>query len=55
MKNDFKKWIVYLVLSFTAGVMIAHAERQPIFNEINRIEAELEAYRQTAYWVCADG
>ena len=37
-----------LILCFTAGAMLAHASRQPLFNELDRIEAEIEAYRQGA-------
>lgn len=42
-----------LILSFLAGAMLAHARYQPIFNELDRREAETEAYRQSAvvgYW-----
>jgi len=37
-----------LILSFIAGQMIAHAWHQPIFNELDRIESEIEAYRDSA-------
>lgn len=45
-----------LILCFTAGAMLAHAWYQPIFNELYRIEAEIEAYRQGAVigWVRMD-
>ena len=47
------KAIAILILCFTAGAMLAHARYQPLFNELGRIEAEIEAYRQSAvvgYW-----
>lgn len=47
------RFTTILILCFTAGAMIAHARYQPIFNELHRIEAEMEAYRQSAvvgYW-----
>ena len=37
-----------LVLCFLAGAMLAHARYQPVFNEADRIEAEIEAYRNSA-------
>lgn len=50
------KAITILTLCFTAGVMIAHARYQPLFNELDRIEAETEAYRNSAVmgWVRMD-
>lgn len=45
-----------LILSFLAGAMLAHARYQPIFNELGRIDAEIEAYRNGAVvgWVRMD-
>lgn len=37
-----------LILCFTAGAMLAHAWYQPLFNELDLIEAEIEAYRNNA-------
>lgn len=37
-----------LILCFTAGAMLAHALYQPMFNDLDRIDAEAEAYRQSA-------
>lgn len=42
------KAITILILCFTAGAMLAHARYQPLFNELARIEAEIEAYRDNA-------
>ncbi len=42
-----------IILLFAAGAIITHARYQPVFNELDRIEAEIEAYRQSAvvgYW-----
>lgn len=49
------KIAIAFILSFAAGAMLAHARYQPIFNELARIEAEIEAYRNSAvvgllYW-----
>lgn len=49
----FAKIVVALALCFLAGAMLAHALYQPMFNEMGRIEAEIEAYRNSAvvgYW-----
>lgn len=45
-----------ITLSFLAGAMLAHARYQPIFNELDRIEAEIEEYRNSAVigWVRMD-
>lgn len=45
-----------LILCLTSGAMLAHARYQPLFNELGRIEAEIEAYRQSAVigWVRMD-
>lgn len=45
-----------LILCFTSGAMLAHARYQPLFNKLDRIEAEIEAYRQSAVigWVRMD-
>lgn len=50
------KIAAWICLSFLAGVMIAHAQYQPIFNELGRVEEEIEAYRQSAVigWVRMD-
>lgn len=40
--------ITALILCFTAGAMMAHARCQSIFNELGRIEAEIEAYKKSA-------
>ena len=50
------KAIAILILCFTAGAMIAHARYQPIFNEMDSREAEIEEYRQSAVigWVRMD-
>lgn len=50
------KIVTILILCFLAGVMLVHARYQPIFNELGRIEAEIEAYRQEAVigWVRLD-
>ena len=40
------KIITILILCFTVAAMAAHAYRQPSFNELARIEAEAEEYRQ---------
>lgn len=50
------KATIILILLFIAGAMLAHAWYQPIFNEADRIEAEAEAYRQSAVvgWVKMD-
>lgn len=42
------KAITILILSFIACAMLAHARYQPIFNELDLIEAEIAAYRQNA-------
>jgi len=42
------KIVTILILCFTAGAMLAHARYQPIFNELDRIEAEMAEYRQSA-------
>ena len=45
--------ITILILCFTAGAMLAHARYQPRFNDLDRIEAEIEAYRDSVvvgYW-----
>ena len=52
------KAITILILCFTAGAMLAHARYQPIFNELDRIGAEIEAYRDSAivgWWRMGDG
>ena len=49
----FTKIIAAFALCFAATAMIAHARYQPSHNEADRIEAEIEAYRQSAvvgYW-----
>lgn len=50
------KIFAILILCFTSGAMIAHAWYQPAWNELDRIEAEIEAYRQSAVigWVGMD-
>lgn len=50
------KTTTILILSFLSGAMLAHARYQPIFNELDRIEAEIEAYRNSAVigWVRID-
>lgn len=50
------KAITILILCFTAGAMIAHAQYQSHFNELDRVEAEIEAYRNSAVigWVRMD-
>ena len=40
------KIITILILCITAAAMAAHTYRQPSFNELARIEAEAEEYRQ---------
>jgi len=40
------KIITILTLCIAAAAMAAHAYRQPVFNELSRIEAESEEYRQ---------
>ena len=48
-----QKITILLILIVTATAMIAHAWYQPSHNEADRIEAEIEAYRQSAvvgYW-----
>lgn len=42
------KIVTILILCFTAGAMLAHALHQPMFNELDRIDAEAEAYKQGA-------
>lgn len=47
------KTTTILILCFVAGAMLAHARYQTMFNELARIEAGVEAYRQSAvvgYW-----
>ena len=46
------KAITIPILSFTAGAMLAHARYQPMFNELARIEAGIEAYRDSAIVGC---
>lgn len=50
------KAITILILCFTAGAMLAHARYQPVFNELDRVEAEVKAYRNSAVvgWVRMD-
>ena len=40
------KIITLLILCLTVAAMAAHAYRQPSLNELARIEAEAEEYRQ---------
>ena len=42
------KIITFLAILFTSGAMLAHALYQPMFNDLDRIDAEAEAYRQSA-------
>lgn len=42
------KTTAILILCFAAGSAIAHARYQPMFNELDRIEASEEEYRQSA-------
>ena len=47
------KAITIIILCFAAGAMLAHARYQPLHNKADQIEAEIEAYRQSAvvgYW-----
>jgi len=42
------RYIIYLILCFSAGAAVAHAELQPVANAIAEIEAQVKAYRNSA-------
>lgn len=42
------RWITTIILCVTAAAVVAHAYRQPSFNEQVKVAAEEEAYRRSA-------
>ena len=40
--NDFERWVISMLLCFTAGAALAHSYHQPMYNAIDALEAQLQ-------------
>ena len=40
--NAFEKWAISMLLCFTAGAAIAHANTQPMHNATNALESQIQ-------------
>ncbi len=40
--NDFERWIISMLLCFTAGAAMGHALYQPMHNAIDALEAQIQ-------------
>ena len=40
--NDFERWVISMLLCFTAGAALAHSCHQPMHNALDALEAQIQ-------------